>query len=493
MCTRLITLIWCVLVLSLVGHVQATTTWTDADPADHLWSTEGNWDAGVPDSEDWAKIRNGPPGPTLISEGAVADRVHVGYDPNSALTVDGGTLAIVGVQPDLLLGKNGGDGTLNMISGTINIKRDLEVAGGDPGVINMIGGTIIVGDDFEIPESEDDVDSIARVNLDGGTIILDGSYEGDSRFRMYARGMINIKGGTLIIPGDEVSRVQGYIDNGWITAYDGNGTLELDYDITHIGRTTLRAVHELKPSPRNSGFASAGSTELSWTLPDPCVPGETVFVDVYFTDDYDALSYFTDPESIQIVNHQNTTSVIVQTQPKTEYYWAVDTYIGDPNDPILGPIFSFFADNARPDVYAGADVVSWLEDGVRTRAVSGSVTDDGAIEPYTVQWTVVSEPNDPNNPDAVIADATAENASITMSAVGDYVLQLDAFDGEYTNSDTITIHVYADSCEAAKTLPGYEPLVGDLNGDCRVDDLDRALLEENWLMDISLTEEVELE
>jgi hypothetical protein len=33
------------------------------------------------------------------------------------------------------------------------------------------------------------------------------------------------------------------------------------------------------------------------------------------------------------------------------------------------------------------------------------------------------------------------------------------------------------------------PLVGDLNGDCRVDEADMALLEENWLKDNSLTEE----
>ena len=29
----------------------------------------------------------------------------------------------------------------------------------------------------------------------------------------------------------------------------------------------------------------------------------------------------------------------------------------------------------------------------------------------------------------------------------------------------------------------------DLNGDCRVDELDMALLEENWLQDNSLTED----
>jgi len=68
-------------------------------------------------------------------------------------------------------------------------------------------------------------------------------------------------------------------------------------------------------------------------------------------------------------------------------------------------------------------------------------------------------------------------------------LQLEAFDGEYTASDTVTINVYNDSCEAAKSLPDYEPVPGDINGDCIVDDLDLAILQENWLKDNSLTEE----
>ncbi len=66
---------------------------------------------------------------------------------------------------------------------------------------------------------------------------------------------------------------------------------------------------------------------------------------------------------------------------------------------------------------------------------------------------------------------------------------MEAFDGEYSGSDTVTINVYNDSCQAAQSLPDYVPLVGDLNGDCRVDEADLALLEENWLQDNSLTEE----
>jgi hypothetical protein len=136
-------------------------------------------------------------------------------------------------------------------------------------------------------------------------------------------------------------------------------------------------------------------------------------------------------------------------------------------------------------VAAGADVVTWLEEGTRAGNLDGAVVESDA---YTVQWTVVSEPDDPNSPDALIADPSAEDTTITLSAVGEYVLQLEADDGEYTDSDTITINVYNNGCEAAQSMPDYEPLVGDLNGDCKVDDADLALLNENWLNDNSFTD-----
>jgi len=257
----------------------------------------------------------------------------------------------------------------------------------------------------------------------------------------------------------------------------------LDYDVTNSGGTTVKAVHLLNPYPADGGEIPSGQVELSWTPRDPCIPGQSVAVDVYFTDNLQALEQFLDPAAIRVVNKQVVTSVILQAQPKIRYYWAVDCYIGDPNDPIYGPIFSFVAGNLPPKVNAGGDVVTWLQDGSRTGNLDATVTDDDV---YSVSWTVVSEPN---AGDAVIQAATGEDTAVTFSAIGEYVLQLEASDGEHASSDTVTINVYADSCEAAKSVPGYEPLVGDLNGDCVVDDTDLALLQENWLNDNSLTED----
>ena len=486
MCGKMLKLFALAMVMILIGDVQAVVLrWNDSGP-DSLWSTPENWqNSTVPLAEDTAMI-NIIPGPTVATEGLVVNQMWLGEgDTSGGLTVDGGALTVT----TWLFAQIGptGEVFVNMFSGTLNVSDGgFGVGMRGPATLNMTGGTITCPGFLIGLESA----STGNVNLDGGTITCE-------YFTMRrdggSIGWMDVQAGTLIIDGNALETVQGYIDNGWITAYDGNGSLKLDYDITNKSKTTLKAVHKLKPYPLDGGLVSPGDVELSWTLPDPLVPGQTVRVDVYFTDNLQAMIGFTDPQAIQIVNEQDVNSIVVQTQPKTNYYWAVDTYIGDPNDPILGPIFSFFADNRTPEVDAGPDVVSWLEDGLRTRNLDATVTDDGPIKPYTVQWTVVSEPDDPNSPNAVIADPTAEDTSINISAVGEYVLQLDAFDGEYAGSDKITIYVYTDTCQAAQSLPDYVPLVGDLNGDCKVDDVDLTLLQENWLQDNSLTEEIELD
>jgi len=45
---------------------------------------------------------------------------------------------------------------------------------------------------------------------------------------------------------------------------------------------------------------------------------------------------------------------------------------------------------------------------------------------------------------AVIPDPTALETMVTVSAEGSYVLQLEANDGEYTSSDTVTINMHPD-------------------------------------------------
>jgi len=465
-----------VLLLVLFNSALAQIMWDDGG-ADHLWSTAANWHTDtVPTSVDAASIDQPADTHCEIEEGIIAEcetlRVGNAGGPTN-LDISGGSLSAAGAY--IGVDNPGGHGILNM-SGGLFSTGSLQLGWRGIGTLNMTGGTIELRDNLVVPG----LTGTGTVHLRGGTIKA-------SELRLTsASGLIDVGAGTLILEGDDTEKIQTYIDDGWITAYRGQGTLHLDYDVTNEGQTTLTATALLDPHPADGSTVTPGELELSWTLPDPCVPGEPVLVDVYLTDDYELLEQFTDPAAIQIISAQNVDSVVVQTQAKTRYYWAVDVYVGSDKDPILGPIFSFLADNLPPQVDAGADVVTWLEADSRIGDLDATVTDDGAIIPYSLQWKVISEPNEAM---VVIETPTAEDTSITLAALGEYVLQLAAFDGEYIGTDTVTINVYKDRCQAAQSLPDYVPLVGDLNGDCRVDDLDMALLQENWLQDSSLTED----
>ena len=469
MSQKLVCLISIAVLLSLAGNVLAQDykDWDDGEFADHLWSSPANWAPdGLPtmigDNGNRTRIEPGSGGgdyPILDStifdvdpNGAFVDRLYVGHkqgDGSSAkLWVQDGAKLTIG--DDLNIGYDDGSHGICYVSDpntVIEVWDGMKVGRRGDGRLMMNGGTINVGGTIEIPSNTSTASiNIGHLQLNGGTITCAQFTMRPLNSGVIGTGTMDVREGTFIINGDAIATIQGYIDDGWITAYNGYGVLQLDYDVTNPGKTTLTAVHKLNPNPAHRAIVKAGEVELSWTLPDPCVPGQPVLVDVYFTDDYDALLNFTDPEAIRIVSKQNVASVVVQTQTKTRYFWAVDTYIGSDNDPILGPIFSFLADNAPPIVNAGPDISTILQDGKRTGPVSGIVTDDGAIQPYTVMWSVVEQPSDADStlPGAVIADPTAEQTTVTVFAEGTYVLQLEAYDGEYTGSDTMTINVHPD-------------------------------------------------
>jgi hypothetical protein len=228
----------------------------------------------------------------------------------------------------------------------------------------------------------------------------------------------------------------------------------------------VRGLHPFHPVPEDSSSVASGPMTLEWTV-EPGTP-----VDVWFGTKAD-LSDFT-----KIVDKQIVTTKAVTTVPNQRYFWAVDTWAPGAADPSLGPVFDFLAlANFPPEVSAGESVTTWLENGSVTVTLAGTVN-----EAADTMWTVISEPDDPNNPEAVIADPTALNTNVTLSALGEYVLQLDANDGELdAEPSQMTINVYADSCLAAQSLPDYIPFPGDIDGDCDVDQDDLDLLMADWL------------
>lgn len=412
-----------VLVLVLASNASSDVSWSDGS-GDGRWGNGENWSTGaipVVNVDGYARIFFDP-GPTIYAgESFEVDGIHL---------ADSGT-----------------GGTLTMRGGELFVRGGFNCGWRGQGTLNLHDGTITVdGGTFKIAR---DPGSVGHVNLNGG--VLQG---GDMNMREKLGqdpniiGTMSVNGGVMIMDGDDRERIQGYIDSGWIYAYNGIGTLSLEYNIENPGQTTLSATHPFNPSPANRSIVPPGAVELSWTPHlDPCEPGQPILYDVYISESLDALLDFTDPDSILVVSQQVMSSAVVQTQTKTKYYWAVDSYIGSDNDPVLGPIFTFTADNSPPSVNAGADINTFLQDGTRSGPLNPVVTDDGFVNPeLALMWTVLEQPSDedPSIPGIVIDDPTVADTTVTVSALGTYVLRLTADDGEYSSSDDVAIFVHDD-------------------------------------------------
>jgi hypothetical protein len=483
-------LAWCAgVLLSLAGtlYAQGSTTWIS--PNGGKWSDAPNWAGGLLPSAQVKAFFNGPSACVVDTADASAWQIDLAGGPLQI--IKGGNLTVVdwfilGYQADDV-GDNAGrlevydGGVLDcMVRLYVGYRAEGYLTIYEGGTVNIHTQLLGVG---QQPGGN------GSVQLEGGTLnLLDGTNaQGLNLTTPGAQANIDCRGGALVLRDTPENRayLDQVIGEKIITAYGGFGRVVVDPN-ENRDKITVRGIHPLEPAPRDDGVAAVGQVELKWTPLDPCTPGAPVPVDAYFTDDLNLLQQFSDPAAIRVVTQKAVTSVVVPSRPKTRYYWAVDCYVGSEADPVLGPIFSFISDNLPPTVDAGADVVTWLQNGSRAGMLDATVTDDGGAASLILKWTLVSEPAAGT---AIIETAGAEDTKITLLTAGRYVVQLEASDGEYSTSDTVTIDVYDDNCEAARSVPGYQPLVGDLNGDCRVDDLDLALLQENWLKDNSLTDD----
>jgi len=456
--------------LLLAGSLSADTTFTNA--IDKMWSNVNNWSDGFPDNNDKIRIVDG------------ADSVlDIGGQVGKNLVLEGGTAhltlqdgAEVAIRDWTIIGYAGGDVAnphlLEILGGVLNANARVFVGflGYGKMVVDYTGVLNVNAEELGIGEDEN---GNGRVEVRGGEINLLSGSSLPLRFNAGQNSVasMDFSGGVLTQAYSDarLAYINDRIADGTITAY---GTITASYGtgtvIVETVEDTLivKGLHPFNPVPEDNGKTVPGTVTLQWTV-DAGTP-----VDVWFGTKAD-LSDFT-----KIVDRQAVTSVNVSTVAKQRYFWAVDTYPPDATQPEIGIVFDFTADNQPPVAMTGDDVTTWLDNGSIDVELTGTVTD---ADPTITVWAVVSEPDDPNSPDAAIADPTAVNTTVTLSALGEYVLRLQADDGEYQGEDTMVINVYSDSCEAAKSLPDYVPLVGDLDGDCDVDQDDLDLLMENWL------------
>ena len=475
---RKLAVIWaCLVVVGFSPSVFAYIQWSGS-PVDTSWNNPENWNGGVLPTNDKAGVKSEPVGPIII-EGdiAVCTQLTLGGPSGGTIRVAGGIFNVT--QNSAIMGNAAGEnGTLILNSGQFIAGGNFYVGLAGTATAYFDGGTASIASVFGIGERST---SIATVYLGVSKVTCE-------TFRMDDSGgatvLMDIANGTLIVDGDESAKIQTYIDNGWIIGFAGVGTLEMDYDIRNPGKTTLTAVHPLGISPVNNQIVTVDVNALTWNLPEPTQAGAAVTCDVYFGTEINP--YSPDYDYAKVVTNGSVESYAVTLDTGKIYYWKIDVFengelVFDAQVPS-----SFSTGNVIPTVAAGGDVTAWLIDGKAAIDLAGTVEDDGRPAPYTVLWTVTAKP-EAGTVEFTPAAADTESISAVFTGAGDYVIELAANDSADTGTDTITIHVFENACEATKSLPSYVPLVGDLNEDCQVDDLDLALLEANWLKNIELT------
>jgi hypothetical protein len=460
------------------GSLSADTRFTGA--VSQLWSNSANWTAGLPDQDDKIQVVDGGFCILDYDAGTIKQTAIEGGGAGHLRLVEGAKLAVR-------------DWSIIGYAGAPEEPHQLEVLGGVYNAnarmfIGFLGRGLLVVDYAGVVNLNaqelglgEDAGGDGRVEVRGGSLNLLSTSALPLRFRAGAnsKASMDFRGGvmTQAFSQARANFINTNTANGTITAYGGAGTVIVE---TIDGQLIVKGLHPLKPVPGDGDSITAGDLTLSWTV------GAGTPVDVWFGTSADLGA------AELIVKKQAVTSVAVKVNPKQRYYWAVDRYVPGATDPNWGPIFDFYVDNLAPKVEAGLDVPTWLTNGSVAVALAGTVTD---ADPTTSLWTVSAfDPNDPSDPNelipaadfpgpipAVIANADRTAATVTLSALGTYQLKLAANDGEYTGSDTLLIKVFRNHCEAAKSLPGYVPIPGDINGDCIVNDLDLAILQANWL------------
>ena len=349
MSKKILTLVVCVLVLGLAGSASALTDYVWIGPDGGDWNTATNWNGGVvPSGAPAAQERgifNVAGGPLIDSTDAVTSWITEMLAGD--IVFDGGTWT--GVQFEVGVA-TGTPATVTMNDGAMNAGNlFVGLAGAGYGTVDVYDGQINcsawLGIAWQGTES-------GYLNLYGGTVtaaLFDIAGAGARNNFTYnpAKAKVDIHNGVLHVSGDVTGNINQWIANGNIVAFGDTGTVQVDFDQTLAGYTTVTAIQTVvnlptrNPIPIDEAVGVQVNTILSWS------PGDglsVAYYQVYLATEYD---------DVNNVNPSDTTGVYRGTASAerpvyasetliedTTYYWRVDNILLD--DVIVrGNIWSF--------------------------------------------------------------------------------------------------------------------------------------------------------
>ncbi|MBW8016643.1 MAG: hypothetical protein FVQ82_10680 [Planctomycetes bacterium] len=278
--------------------------------------------------------------------------------------------------------------------------------------------------------------------------------------------------------------------NQWIGA-DSSGNTSPNRHLFAMSGVIGGGGFNFDPTPADgASVPAADPLALSWAnLPEPNSVADTISVEVF----WDTGEAGDDESQSLTLLTSNSTEVtspgigtfhwkIVATDPNTGYVPVVTEAVYS---------LTTTSTNVAPSVNIdGGDRVAWFTDGIISVPITSVVTDADGPDALSYEWFV---------DDVLVAGETTDSIDLTeadldvplLGATNVYAVRLEAYDGEATGEDTVTITVYADGCEAAKgEAPEYTEAmareIGDTNYDCAVNLVDLAAMALNWLTDESL-------
>ncbi len=432
MCRQLRLLAAFVLVLGLVGTASAADVTWDGEGPDSLWSTGINWNPNVlPTDADDAYI-NMEAGP-VIDATVTADALDViigNADGQSGrITMTGGTLTVhktgsggpglwignrgIGyfemsggtvVADNVYLPRNAGGlgfmtmsdgsittgatftlglhhneyGELNMSGGTVEVGSIFRCSDYGAARLNMTGGSMNVAGTFSIVTRGNNggANTAGHLQLDGGTITV-GDFQMDPQ-NSGRPATMDLTAGTLRISGDKTGVINGYVADGWITAYGGGGDVKVELVGGETVVTAMLGGRAWNPSPANGATDVPVDADIHWS------PGrDAVAHDVYFGASFADVNAASDPALLPGRGRQDANTYdpgslnLGQT-----YYWRVDE-VNEAATPTIwrGSVWSFTApeylvvddfETYTDDLEAGQTIWQAWSDGLDNPQNGGS-------------------------------------------------------------------------------------------------------------------------
>ena len=349
-----------VLAFSLVGSAEADEFIWDNSGGDSLWRNPENWDLNkVPEADDAVYINwRSDPTEVIIDADTEArfNSVTVSNDAVGGqgfvhLHMTGGTLS----AGNLIRVGRKELGMFTIDDGDVTCAA-FQLGRKDPskGVVYINGGTVTVTTNVRVPRGGSQG---SKLHLNGGILYTNGLVMNDPDDPLSGtNGSMDIAGGVLVLTSeeDQTEKIKEYVQNGWITAYGVNSgellqdgrlaLVQIDYNVTNAGMTTVRAVaanpvQARSPLPKDGAILGiADATSLGWTA------GETAARhDLYFGNSLEDVNAADTTDTTGIYRGgQDVSSYIFSEALEwgAAYYWRVDEIEAD-NTLHTGPVWSF--------------------------------------------------------------------------------------------------------------------------------------------------------